>query len=152
MEIPPLRERLADIPALVRHFLPIYNRKYEKNLMDVSAEALAYLKRHRWPGNVRQLLSVLEVAVLGAGATARVLEVDDFKPWLKAWEDRPVGQISSSVSAGLNHLRLDQIVELVIRQRLQEYQGNKSKAAESLGISRATFRAWCKKYGIESDE
>ena len=52
----------------------------------------------------------------------------------------------------LDHLMLDQILEIVIRRRLQKYQGNKTKAALSLSISRGTFRIWCKKYGIGSEE
>ncbi|MCS6806256.1 MAG: sigma-54 dependent transcriptional regulator [Acidobacteriota bacterium] len=150
--LPPLRARPADIPALVRYFLVVYTRKHQKNLISVSAEAMAYLKRQSWPGNVRQLLSVLEVAVIHADPTRQTLEVDDVEPLLKGWEDTPARLVSGSGLAGLDHLRLDQICELAIRQRLEVYRGNKSKAAESLGISRGTFRAWCKKDGIEADE
>ncbi len=149
IEIPPLRERLADTPALVRHFLPVYNRKHEKNLISVSAEALAYLRQQPWPGNVRQLLSALEVAVVQAEPIQRTLEVDDFKPLLRAWEDMPAGQVSDSEFTGLDRLTLDQIHEMVIRRRLEIYKGNKTKAAKSLGIDRETLRRYVKKYEIE---
>lgn len=149
IEIPPLRERPADIGALAEHFLHVYNRKHSRNLISVSPEALDYLKQQPWPGNVRQLLNALEVAVVQANPIQRTLEVDDFQPLLRAWEDMPAGQVSGRESTGLDHLTLDQIHEMVIRQRLEVYQGNKTKAAQSLGINRETLRNLCKKYGIK---
>lgn len=96
-------------------------------------------------------MNALEWAVVRVDPMQQVLELQDLKPLLADWE-WPTGPISSSALAGLDQLILDQVLELLIRQRLKMYQGNKTKAAESLGISRGTFRAWCKKYGIESEE
>ncbi len=58
------------------------------------------------------------------------------------------GLVSDYGAIELDRLTLDQILEVVVRRRLQKYGGNKTKAAKSLSISRGTFRGWCKKYGI----
>ncbi len=152
LEIPPLRQRRADIRALVDYFLPIYNRKHEKNLVSVSAEAVSYLERQPWPGNVRQLLNVLEVAVVYADPTRRMLEVDDFRPVLKDVVLSSADVLSREQLTVWDHLSLDQILAWVVQRRLAIYGGNKTRAAESLKVSRTTFWAWCKKYGIGSEE
>jgi len=108
LELPPLRDRRADISALVGHFLPIYNRKQERNLMSVSPTAMAYLKQQPWPGNVRQLLSALEVAVVYADPTQGVLEANNFKRSLQAWEgvrfsklgERTAGELAGEEKRG----------------------------------------------------
>jgi len=152
IRIPPLRDRPADITALAQHFLPVYNRKHFKDLKSVSPEALAYLRRHPLPGNVRQLLNALECAVVRAEPTKQTLEVDDFQGPLAAWEASPHPLMTGIGLSELDRLTLDQILEVLIRRRLEIYKSNKTKAADSLGISRGTFRAWCRKYGIELEE
>jgi transcriptional regulator with PAS, ATPase and Fis domain len=152
ISIPPLRERPADIPALIGHFLPAYNRKHSKSVISVSSEALAYLRQHPWPGNVRQLLSALEGTIFMGDAEKHVLELDDFKRLLVDWDDWPRSPASGAAPTEFDHLTFDQIRERVIRRRLEIYKGNRTKAAKSLGVSRATFRSWCEQFGIESEE
>ncbi|RMG51574.1 MAG: hypothetical protein D6723_10385, partial [Acidobacteria bacterium] len=139
LEIPPLRQRRADIPALVGSFLPIYNRKYEKNLVSVSTEALSYLERQPWPGNVRQLLGALEVAVVYADSRQRMLEVSDFRSVLEDAVLSSAEVLSRAELTALDHMSLDQVLAWVVRRRLAIYRGNKTKAAESLKVSRVTF-------------
>ena len=150
IHIPPLRERPADIPVLIEHYFKAYNRKYAKNLAGISPEALAYLERHPWPGNVRQLASVLEQAIVQIPPTQRVLDANDFKPLLRAWEGTTADLLRNCEWTELDSFTLDQIHALVIRRRLERFKGNKTRAAESLGISRETLRHWCAKYGLES--
>jgi transcriptional regulator with PAS, ATPase and Fis domain len=152
IELPPLRERRADIAALVEWYRPIYNRKYRKHVRAVSPEALGYLQRQPWPGNARQLVHALEAAVFYADARQRVLEVEDFKSSLRIWETADEGAVSPGRVDGTSQLTYDQILERVVRDRLEQFQGNKTKAAESLGVSRNTFRAWCEKYRLGLDE
>lgn len=64
--LPPLRERIEDIEPLVRHLLPQFNAKYRKTLAGISREAVALLQTYPWPGNIRQLENVIQMAVLGS--------------------------------------------------------------------------------------
>jgi DNA-binding NtrC family response regulator len=146
MSIPPLRKRPDDIQALIRHFLPIYSRDHLKNLASISTEALNYLKQQPWTGNVRQLMNVLKETVVRADPATLVLNVNDFKSALEVWDMSPARLSEDGLSDRLDRLTLDNILELVMLRRLTMYQGNKTKAAKSLGISRQTLYALCKKY------
>jgi len=64
IELPPLRERTEDIPALVEHFVQKFNAEFNREIREVDDEGMAVLRAHPWPGNVRQLSSVIERAVL----------------------------------------------------------------------------------------
>ncbi len=144
LRIPPLRERRADVAALAKHYLHTYNRKYGKDIISFSPEALEYLGGQSWPGNVRQLMSVVEGAVLRSGARQQVLGKEDLRRLLVEWED---WQAADSLDR-LDQLKVEEVLEQLIRRRLEIHGWNKSRAAESLGISRWTLHAWCKKYGI----
>jgi len=80
LRVPPLRERLQDIPLLVRHFIEVYSRKAGKRVIDIQAETLKILLGHTWPGNVRELQNVIERAVILS--TGKVLRpsLDELQP------------------------------------------------------------------------
>ncbi len=152
IKIPPLRERPADIPVLTQYYLEISNYKYSKAIYSISSHALKYLQKYAWPGNVRQLMNTIEWAVVRADPVEQQLQIDGIKPLLEAWEELPEDLLRGRGWSQLDRLVLDDLLKLVIQRRLQLYKGNKKKAAESLRIGRGTFRTWCKKYGLESEE
>jgi DNA-binding NtrC family response regulator len=148
LPIPPLRERPEDIPPLVDHFVAHWNRELGKNVRGPNDEALALLLDYRWPGNVRELRNVIERAIL--------LESDE---WILP-EHLPVEIVSTGgSSARVLETRLHaeggvttlaQAERIAIEMALAQAAGNKTRAAEALGISRQTLRTKLKEYRIES--
>src|SRR5690606_29534786 len=76
IHLPPLRERVDDIPLLVNHFLDIYTRKYQRDVKGVSPAALKKLQKYHWPGNVRELQHMIERAMIMTEST--ILQPEDF--------------------------------------------------------------------------
>jgi two-component system, NtrC family, response regulator HydG len=136
--LPPLRERREDIPLLLDHFIAFYAQKYNFPLKRLSATALDELMAHAWPGNVRALRHAVERAViLSEGA---MLEVDDFS--LVAERTSPSARGSHDAS------RLDDIERNAIARALAESDGNVSRAAAGLGLTRASLYRRKMKYGL----
>jgi two-component system response regulator AtoC len=146
--VPPLRERPEDIPPLLDHFVGHWNRELGKSVKGPSDRALELLLAYRWPGNVRELRNVIERAIL--------LESDE---WILP-EHLPVEIIGAAGgSAAVLETRLKgeggittlaQAERIAIEMALGQAGGNKTKAAEWLGISRQTLRTKLKEYRIES--
>ena len=136
IHVPPLREHLEDVPALVEHFMGRLSVEYRRRLT-LSEAALQRLQTYSWPGNVRQLRSVLETAVAtteGNVIHARSLHLLDETPRLP-----PEGPAS---------LCLKDVEAWAIRQAVGQTNGNKSQAARLLGIHRDTLLTKLKEYGI----
>ena len=129
--LPPLRKRPGDIAELVPHFLQRFSGEAGRRVAEVEPEALKRLERYTWPGNIRQLKNVIRGAlVLGDGPTLRL---DDL-PELRHEEPEP----SSDDSSG-KYLTIQEVERDQIRKVLHHTGGNKTKAAEILGISRNTL-------------
>ena len=137
-EIPPLRERLEDIPILVRHFLNLLNEKYGKNIIDVAPDVMQAFLQYPWHGNIRELINVLERAVLGC--TEPILSVSHLKRL--NFPLRPDNLKSISREVNLNRQTL---VNLLLK-----FQGNKSQVAKALGISRVTLYKKLEEYDIKT--
>ncbi len=148
INVPPLRERPEDIPPLIDHFVGMWNRDLGRGVKGPNDRALELLLSYRWPGNVRELRNVIERAIL--------LESDE---WILP-EHLPVeivGAVGGS-SAVLETLikgdpgvvTIAQAERMAIERALEQAQGNKTKAAEWLGISRQTLRTKLKEYRIDS--
>jgi two-component system response regulator AtoC len=133
IHIPPLREREKDIEALAHHFLAAFRVEYQKETLELSAEAVRKLRRHSWPGNVRELKHVIESAVLLAGSKKKMLP-----------EDLPI-----EAAAGSNRINIHEIEKTSIMNALVENHFNRSLAAKSLQISRKTLYSRMKRYSIE---
>jgi transcriptional regulator with PAS, ATPase and Fis domain len=154
--IPPLRERKEDIDPLLERFLPAYRHKHSKSVSSISAEARKLLLAQAWPGNVRQLLYVLEYTIAFAEDDQLTLQTEDFSQFLDTSPRRESAAdlTGSSVAAGsellslqqLHNLTLQAIDQWVIRERLKRFEGNISQAAKSLGISRASLHQRLKKH------
>ncbi len=147
--IPPLRERLTDIPLLAEHFVARFCRELGRPPAKLTSEALARMNSYRWPGNVRELRNVMERVVL--------LEADDeIRAEHLPSEMSAVVAASGAAGGGdpfpSGQVRpLAEIEKLAIEHALKVCDGNKTRAATMLGIARQTLRTKLKEYAIGDD-
>jgi transcriptional regulator with PAS, ATPase and Fis domain len=139
--LPPLADRREDIPLLVNHFLRQLNAEYGKRIEGVSAEALAVLMRHAFPGNVRELRNIVERAVVLSRGT--VIEPQCLPPELL-----DVGGTRVDYSQALPHNPLGQSEAATIVRELRQHAGHRGKAAAALGIDKSTLWRKMKKHQI----
>ena len=143
VKLPSLRERREDIPLLARHFA---DRQAEVNGLprtDFSADALNFLSRLPYPGNIRELKNLVERTILVSGKP--VLDAADFDAqYLR--HDEPAKAAEGTSFAGMT---LDEIERQTILQALEQHKGNLSQVAVSLGISRAALYRRLEKYNIQ---
>src|SRR5690606_20041389 len=174
IHIPPLRHRLRDIPLLTEHLIKKLNQKMNKHVIGVTPETLELLQRHHWPGKVRELENVLERAMhLATGvciepqhmpeemqqtaSTAKTnpSAVENSASATSSEEHNAVHSPSSetveSRTPGRHKAMLDQVEKQVILEALMQCKGNRSEAAQLLGISRATLYQKMKKYNIKAE-
>jgi len=140
--LPPLRERLADVPLLAGFYIDAFNREFRKSIRGASPEAMQLLKTHRWPGNVRELRNAVERAMLLADG---VWLTPDLLP-LAAGAGSAVHATMELPAEGVNLEILER--ELVV-QALQRTGGNQTKAATLLGLNRDQIRYRIEKFGLE---
>ncbi len=143
IDLPPLRERLDDLPELVSSFVSRYAEKNGKAVSHVSDEAMALLEKYPWPGNIRELEHAIERAV--AMTSTQILFPDDFPQEIR--RSGPIERADSPSRA--QEPSLEAIEKEHILKVLKETNYNKSKAAEKLGIDRATLYRKAQRYGIE---
>jgi transcriptional regulator with PAS, ATPase and Fis domain len=134
IELPPLRERLEDLPALARYFTAQAARRYRLPSKEVPAKVLQLLAQWRWPGNIRELSHTMERAVIMGETDALALEDFDLK--------------SQQVDAASETLNLEDNERRLVQTALQRYEGNVSRAAEALGITRAALYRRMEKFGL----
>ncbi len=141
IELPPLRQRLDDLPALVDHFVQKFSQRLGKRITGVDGEAMSELKRYHWPGNVRELENTIERAVVLT--TGPSLTPDTV--WVMG--------AASAPTMGLPSLGLHQNVEWVeretIRHALERARGVKKDAAELMGLSQRALSHYLAKYRID---
>lgn len=136
LQVPPLSERMDDIPLLAKHYLNYYAKKYHKNVSSIAQEAMDKLKRYPWPGNIRELQHALERALIMTDSAS--LQESDFL-------------FSRSMNANTtvsDTLNLDEVEKTAIVKALSMHGGNISKAADELGLTRASLYRRMEKYGI----
>lgn len=135
IHVPPLSDRVEDIPMLANHYLNYYAKKYHKLVNTIAPEALDKLKRYAWPGNIRELQHSIERGVIMTDSPS--LQETDFL-------------LSRSLTRGPanNTLNLDEVEKAAIAKALQMHNGNISKAADELGLTRASLYRRMEKYGL----
>ena len=143
IHLPPLRERRGDVPALANHFLRLANEAYRTEVESISARAMEWLRSQNWPGNIRQLRQTIDRAVLIRGG--RELDVDDFFAVRDAAATDVRGEVELPEAGSIT---LDELEKRMIVKCLKHYEGNISRAAEALGVSRAALYRRMEKYGI----
>ena len=176
IRVPPLRERPADIPHLARHFIEIFNQEHNRNIEDISPEALEKLLTYPWPGNVRELRNTIERAIILEDS--RVLSPDnlDLSPE-NPTSERPAatpvrspslnsrnGEASTDPAGIMAVTResgeivitlpaagvsLDELEKNIIQLALEKHAGNQTRAARYLGLSRDTLRYRMKKFDLK---
>lgn len=140
VELPSLRQRMLDLPALSEHFVIRANEKNRRHVAGIDAEAMKILKRHTWPGNIRELENLIERLVIMRGNG--VITVADLPPALRAIRDSsPSVPVVPDLPDEGTDLRamLEQVEERMIAEALERTGGNKNRAAELLGLNRTTL-------------
>jgi transcriptional regulator with PAS, ATPase and Fis domain len=144
VDLPSLRERKADVPALVHYFL---DKFAPGRLLHVSTDAMNAMLDYDWPGNVRELENCIQRAVaLGADD---LLDLNDLPPVITK---EPTGDLQNSTSSAatpqLSHSDLEELERVTILRVFQQVHGDKALAGKMLGISRATLYRKLKRYNI----
>jgi two-component system, NtrC family, response regulator AtoC len=169
LRIPPLRERSADIPQLVRHIIRKFNERLKKSVESISDQALAKLANHSWPGNIRELENVLERTILFC-STKRIEVADlpaEFSQAAETTSHEGAGERASAGPADSGELlvsgestSLKEIVRAettrvereLIGKALDETGGNVTQAAKLLKISRKSLQMKMKEFGLRDRE
>jgi transcriptional regulator with PAS, ATPase and Fis domain len=143
--IPPLRERPEDVAPLAKYFVQQLSAALRRPAREISRAALAMLERYAWPGNVREVKNVIERALIleEGGAILPEHLPDALKPGARALDLEP----GLSLPAG--GIQLEELEKDLIRQALSRTHGNKTRAAELLGLTRDTLRYRVEKYALE---
>lgn len=139
--LPPLADRREDIPHLVQHFVEKYNTENNKSVRFVEEAVMKMLMRYHWPGNVRELENLIERAVVTAKSD--VLTDDDFPTELA------LGPMADDMPALKVPMKLEEGNKYLILKTLEKFNGNKTKAAEALGITARTIRNKLAEYQME---
>lgn len=141
--LPPLRERSEDIAPMAHAFLRRAGERYRRQGLALTAAAVRALEQHAWPGNVRELGHVIERAVLMARGD--VIDTPDLGGVVgSATSGGPAGMTSPSLAG----LTLEQAEQALIRNALDQCQGNIQRTAEVLGLSRGALYRRLEKYGL----
>ncbi|MBZ0112258.1 MAG: sigma-54 dependent transcriptional regulator [Thermoanaerobaculia bacterium] len=144
VRLPPLRDRRDDIPLLTHHILAGAAERYAVAPPEVTASGLTWLRRQAWPGNVRQLVQTLERAVLVLGE--RPLDA-------AALESLQIGESTRSDDVPRpGRMTLSEVERRMIVESLRHYDGNLTRVAEALGLSRQALYRRLEKYGLSPDD
>ena len=140
IELPPLRDRKSDIPLLIENFINTFNQKYSKNIEGLSEEAFNFLYSYDFPGNIRELENLIEGIIAVNSPDKDTITYKDLKAHL-LWQEPKTSEHQI--------LALDKLEKFAFNEALRESKGNKSRAAELLGISRDTLYRKLKLFKIQ---
>lgn len=162
MNIPlaPLRERKEDIPSLANYFIERLNEEYGRGVEGISAAALDCLQRYDWPGNVRELRNAMERAMMLEPGTKlgheffsheiRQCAQAKAKGLPQAGHEAPAVAESGYITLPPHGISIEEVEKELIQQALTRFNGNQTKAAQCLRMSRDTLRYRIKKFGLQS--
>lgn len=136
IELPPLRDRGDDILIIADFFLKRFSKKYNKGEIRISSSGIDSLLCHKWPGNIRELKHTIEKAVILA--ESQILRTEDFRIEKKLTTDWDLGSSN----------RLVDVEKYTVKKVLNKHQGNLTKAAKELNISRTTLYLKIEKHGL----
>lgn len=143
IHIPPLRERLEDIPILAEHFVKRFSGENRKKIQGIMPEAMDRLARYDFPGNVRELENILERAVVISGDS--MISVRD----LPFADRESSGPTDEDFPPGTLHEALESLERRMVQNALEKAGYNQSRAARHLGLSERMLRYKLKKYGLK---
>ncbi|NJK90173.1 MAG: hypothetical protein HC923_12835 [Myxococcales bacterium] len=143
IHVPPLRERAEDVAVLAKHFVKVTGERLALTDADISQEALALLEAYPWPGNVRELENAIERALVLSESNGRITALDldgrfDRRPSSQDAEDEDLDLKSAIVA----------LERRLIRKALDVCGGNRTRAAQALGISHRTLLYKLKEFGV----
>ncbi|MGE5560428.1 MAG: sigma-54-dependent transcriptional regulator [Chloroflexota bacterium] len=144
IQMPPLRERPEDVPVLANQFLRGFAQRHGRPVRGFAADALARLQRYDWPGNVRELRNLVEQMVILADG--EIIGVNHLPPFIATPGGAAAAAGGGALRARLGALQ-EQLEADLIRDALARCGGNRTRAAEQLGISRRSLQMKIKKYG-----
>jgi DNA-binding NtrC family response regulator len=135
IQLPALRERREDIPALASHFLKLHAQRYRKNLTGFEPAAMQALLDHPWPGNIRELDHAIERGVLmSQGSIIRLGELGL--------------RIDRDQNSRIEDMSLEEVEGFLIKKAMARFDGNVSQAAKALGLSRSALYRRLQRYGL----
>jgi len=138
IEIPPLRKRPEDIDEFVIYYLNFFKNKYHKSHLKIDDEAMKMLRAHHWPGNVREIQHTLERGVIMSDG--QEIKASDF--------NLTTIPVTKSTSAEFDDLNLQNIEKILVQKALEKHEGNISKAAKELGLTRAALYRRLEKFNL----
>jgi len=139
IEIPPLRKRPEDVKEFVNHYLQSFKEKYHKSHLKIGRNAMKILESHHWPGNVREIQHTIERGVIMSdGHEIKATDFNLSQNSLAASQNEPV----------FENLNLNEIEKLLVQKSLEKHQGNISKAAKELGLTRAALYRRLEKFNL----
>jgi DNA-binding NtrC family response regulator len=142
INLPPLRERVGDIRLLAKHFMQMYSTQHNKEKLGTTDEAMRYLERYNWPGNIRELENTIERAVLLS--KGKFVGVEDLpSSIIENQQEIPTSYKQMSLKESLAIPE-----KQIIRQALETNSWNRQKTAEGLQINRTTLFKKMKRYGL----
>ncbi len=137
--LPPLKDRISDIPLLTKHYFDLYCEKYQRQGMVLSPEAIEKLQQYNWPGNIRELQHTLERAVIMAEGGK--VKANDLSINLLPESTAPQTMLPQDYN-------LEEVEKIAIKNAIQKHNGNLSKAAKELGLGRTTLYRKMNKYEL----
>lgn len=135
IQLPPLKERIEDIPLLIEHFMKLYSKKYKKEGLKIDRATLNRLKKHNWPGNIRELQNAVERAVILSSEDK--ISIDDFL-LKKYYPSFPFD----------DNLNIGEMEKSLVIRAIDKNNGNITRAAKDLGIKRNALYRRIEKYGL----
>lgn len=129
--LPSLRDRLEDIPLLANHFIYVYSKKYNKDIRKAGEALIKRMQKYHWPGNIRELQHSIERAVIMTNHG--VLQPEDLFSQKQMMPEKQEETVS------LDHLNIENVEKILIRKALQKHNGQITRAAEELGLTRTSL-------------
>lgn len=137
IHLPPLRERKGDIPLLTEHYLSLYKRKYNKPDLVIDSSTQKYFENYSWPGNIRELQHAIERSVILCDYHAlKLSDISLFPNSAQSNED------------SFSTMNLEEVEKQIIQKALLKFEGNVSKAAKELGLTRTSLYRRMEKHGL----
>ena len=138
IEIPPLRKRPEDVDEFVIYYLNFFKSKYHKSHLKINDEAMKMLRAHHWPGNVREIQHTIERGVIMSDG--QEIKAADF--------NLTTIPVTKSTSTEFDDLNLQNIEKILVQKALEKHEGNISKAAKELGLTRAALYRRLEKFNL----
>jgi len=141
IHLPPLRERMDDLPLIVNHFIELFNKKFNKEIRQFSSQAFDILMEYEWPGNIRELENVIEHCFVLCNG--KIIQVECLPKRLREQKKIILPSSNAIQKNGFKDVERELIISV-----LEKHNGNRSKAAKELNINPSTLWRKIKKLGI----